>query len=85
MSDIDDDCCACHIAAPCFFCTSLDEEEYEAYSSGGRDALHKLRATREDRRIADEAELDRLIAEERAADADDFHDKLTPDDAAPTA
>lgn len=39
--------CTCHLSPPCTFCTEMTEEEFEAYESGGRDALEKLIDTRE--------------------------------------
>lgn len=31
--------CTCHISPPCNFCISLDEDEIDAYLSGGRHGL----------------------------------------------
>lgn len=39
--------CTCHITQPCGFCVSLDEDEYEAYVSGGYKGLQHLRDSRE--------------------------------------
>lgn len=35
-------CCSCHIAPPCSFCTTLTEEEHDAYAADGEDGLHVL-------------------------------------------
>jgi len=37
------DGCSCHINPPCSFCTSLNEEEAEAFYSGGMKALEESR------------------------------------------
>lgn len=34
--------CTCFISAPCSFCESLDEEEGDAFWSGGKEGLRKL-------------------------------------------
>jgi len=38
------DGCSCHINSPCSFCTSLTEEEAEAFCSGGMKALEEYRS-----------------------------------------
>lgn len=40
--------CTCHLDAPCGFCVDLTEDEFEAFQSGGLDALRKYRDKRED-------------------------------------
>lgn len=36
------DCCSCHLSAPCNFCTTLTEEEYDAYAADGLNGLRTL-------------------------------------------
>ncbi len=42
LIDMDVGGCSCHINPPCSFCTTMTEQEADAYDQGGMDALHAL-------------------------------------------
>ena len=71
--------CTCHIAPPCQFCISMDEDEDEAWLSNGLQGLEQLWDERKRRQRLAEAYFsipcdDGLSAEAEAAYADAFGD-----------